>query len=66
MRRYTLDTDNTDKTPHLIEEPYTLEQLQVEWGTPTGWQVGVEEYRPGYGSGMLLSDAIPEVISNIK
>ena len=64
--RVVIETDGADHTEHLVEEPYTLEQLQVEWGTPSGWQVGVEEYRPGYGTGMLLSDAIPEVISNIK
>jgi hypothetical protein len=64
--RVDVETDDADHTKHLIEEPYTLEQLQIEWGTASGWQVGVEEYRPGYGTGMLLSDAIPEVISNIK
>jgi len=64
--KVVIETDYTDETKHLIEEPYTFEQLQLEWGTPTGWQVGVEEYRPGYWPGMLLSDAIPEIISNIK
>lgn len=65
-QRVDVETDDDDHTKHLIEEPYTFEQLQIEWGTASGWQVGVEEYRPGYGTGMLLSDAIPEVISNIK
>jgi len=64
--RVDIETDFSDDTKHLIEEPFTFEQLQVEWGTPSGWQVDVEEYRPGYWPGMLLSDAIPEVISNIK
>ena len=68
MKYERVDVENNaaDHTEHLIEEPYTFEQLQIEWGTASGWQVGVEEYRPGYGTGMLLSDAIPEVISNIK
>lgn len=64
--RVDVENDDADHTKNLIEEPYTFEQLQIEWGTASGWQVGVEEYRPGYGTGMLLSDAIPEVISNIK
>tara|TARA_R110001599_G_scaffold300966_2_gene506353 strand:- start:244 stop:1068 length:825 start_codon:yes stop_codon:yes gene_type:complete len=50
-----IETNDTDHTEHLIEEPYTFEQLQMEWGTSIGWQVGVED-----------SDAIPEIISNIK
>ena len=64
--RVDIETVVSDNTKHLIEEPYTFEQLQIEWGTASGWQVDVEEYRPGYWPGMLLSDAIPEVISNIK
>jgi len=65
-KRVAIELDHAAHTENLIEEPYTFEQLQVEWGNPSGWQVGMEEYRPGYGTGMLLSDAIPEVISNIK
>jgi len=61
-----IETNDTDHTEHLIEKPYTFEQLQIEWGTSIGWQVGVEEYREGQNLGMQLSDAIPEIISNIK
>ena len=64
--RVYIETDDGYHTKHLIEEPYTFEQLQVEWGTPAGWKVGTEEYRHGQKSGMIPSDAIPEVISNIK
>jgi len=54
-KHVVIETDNIDHTEHLIEKPYTFEELQVEWGTSIGWQVGVED-----------SDAIPEIISNIK